>query len=96
MALMERRQMWRKERFFDEKWALVPTPVSALTLFFNDFSRVNANFAGVTLAPFLSALTIKLDQHHVQTLFDSVPPISRNRLSTQGSNPPPDERGRGI
>jgi len=54
---MERRQIWRKKVLFDEKSSLLPTPVSALSHFFDEISRFSANFAGVTLTPFLSALT---------------------------------------
>jgi hypothetical protein len=55
MALMERRQRWHKEAFFDQKSLLVPTQVMALTDVFDPFSVFNANFAVVTLTPFLSA-----------------------------------------
>jgi hypothetical protein len=52
---MERRQIWRKRAFFDEKWALVPTQVMALTDFFDEISGFSASFAVVTLAPNVSA-----------------------------------------
>jgi hypothetical protein len=54
---MERHQMWRKKVLFDEKSSLLPTQVSALTHFFDHFLGFSANFAVVTLAPFLPALT---------------------------------------
>jgi hypothetical protein len=40
MVLMERRQIWRKRAFFDEKRALVPTQVLALTDFLDLFWRL--------------------------------------------------------
>jgi hypothetical protein len=70
----------------------VPTQVSALSHFFGCFLRVSANFAGVTLAPFLSALTVfglwglKFDQHHISTHLDSIPPTLST--STLAANPP--------